>query len=98
MKIEQMNMWIDKHDLLLNRIAIVNQIHGCNYDYSYGNPCTVRFCRGWYTCDYFGNRLCAWRVYDFPSLDVAYDRVDSLADTLWLVRRAGCLRVKNVCR
>lgn len=93
MKIEQMNMWIDKHDLLLNRIAIVNQIHGCNYDYSFWNPCTVKYLRGWYVCDYLGTRLCEWCVYDFPSLERAYDRVDSLADALWLIRRAGYLRM-----
>lgn len=93
MKIYQMNDWMKRHELLLNRIAIVNQIHGCSYDWSVGNPCTVRYVRGWYVCDYCGECLCAWCVYDFPSLDAAMSRVSSLADALWLLRRSGYLRM-----
>ncbi len=89
--------WSRTHDKLLNRIAIVNQIHGCRYDYSVGNPCTVRYARGAYVCEYGGAELCAWGVYDLSSLDAAYAKVDALADALWLVRRAGFLRVSISC-
>lgn len=92
MNIYEMNNWTKKHDLLLNRIAMVNQIHGCDYGWCCGAPCIVTYSKGWYVCDYFGMRLCAWASYDVPSLDAAFSKVDSLADSLWLIRRAGCLR------
>lgn len=85
--------WVKKHDILLNRIAIINEIHGCKYDYSPANPCTVTYRLGCYTCTYAGDVLCAWDAYDLVSLDAAFARVDALSDALWLVRRAGYLRV-----
>lgn len=89
---EDMAEWNRKHDLLLNRCAIINQIHGCAYDWCSGNPCTVSYRRGWYTCYYFGRELVAWGVYDLDSARAAYGRLDALADALWLVSAAGVLR------
>lgn len=85
--------WLKRHDILLNRIAIINEIHGCRYDYSPANPCTVSYRLGHYTCTYAGDTLCSWLAYDLPSLDDAFACVDALCDALWLVRRAGFLRV-----
>lgn len=93
MKIEQMSIWMKRHNLLLNRIAIINQIHGCHYGYCVGYPCTVRYERGWYICSYNGNAICSWAMYDYTTLDSSYDLVDSLCNALWLVSSAGYLRV-----
>jgi len=82
-----------RHDLLLNRVAIINQMHGCQYDYLAGNPCEVRHTGRWYECYYGGDLLTTWDVLDSATLDAAFRRVDSLADALWLVRRAGFLRM-----
>lgn len=85
--------WVKRHDILLNRIAVINQIHGCNYDYSPANPCCVTYRLGCYTCTYAGDVLCDWRAYDLTSIDKAFVLIDALADALWIVRRAGYLRM-----
>ena len=95
MKIEQMNHWLVLQDKLLNRVGIINQIHGCAYDWNCGNPCTVTYARGCYVCHYCGVDFCQWFAYDLLSLETSLDKVDSLANALWLVRRAGYLRVKE---
>lgn len=82
-----------KHDLLLNRIAIINQTHGCRYDYLAGNPCEVRNTGRWYECYYGGDLLTSWDVLDVSTLDSAFAALDALADAVWLVRRAGFLRM-----
>ena len=91
--LNDMERWTKKHDLLLNRIAVINQIHGCQYDHSCGNPCAVSYRLGTYSCIYAGDVLTTWRVYDLPSVDSALVLVDSLSDALWRIRRAGFLRV-----
>lgn len=82
-----------KHDLLLNRVAIINQTHGCQYDYLAGNPCEVRNAGRLYECYYGGDLLTAWDVLDISTLDSAFAVLDALSDAVWLVRRAGYLRM-----
>lgn len=82
-----------KHDLLLNRVAIINQTHGCRYDYLAGNPCEVRNTGRLYECYYGGDLLTSWDVLDISTLDAAFSSLDALADAVWLVRRAGFLRM-----
>lgn len=85
--------WTRVHDLLVNRVCMVNEIHGCRYHHGYGNPCVVRSCRHGYVCEYGGTPLCSWSCYDVQSVRDAFATVDALADSLWLVRRAGYLRM-----
>lgn len=92
MSYEDMGVWHDVHDLILNRCAIINQIHGCAYDWCYGNPCTVRYSRGWYECVYCGNVIDRPAGYHVDSADMAYSQIDGLCDALWLVSSAGMLR------
>lgn len=82
-----------RHDLLLNRVAIINQTHGCQYDFLAGNPCEVRSRGRWYEVYYGGDLLTSWDILDTATLDAAFVRVDALADAVWLVRRAGFLRM-----
>lgn len=89
--------WSAQHDLLINRVGVINEIHGCSHHVGFGNPCRVYWSDGGYVCEYAGVVLCRWRLYDLDSLDSAFSVVDSLADSLWLVRRAGFLRVLTLC-
>ena len=82
-----------RHNLLLNRVAIINQLHGCQYVFDAGNPCVVRGYGRSYEVYYGGDLLTTWDIADTATLDAAFRRVDSLADALWLVRRAGFLRM-----
>lgn len=80
------------HELVLNRIAVINQIHGCAYGHGVGYPCCVRSgLGGWYVCTYGGAVVCRWRDCDL-SVDDAMRRLEALSDALWLVARAGYLR------
>ena len=93
-----MSRWSRTHDLLLNRAAMVNQIHGCAYDWGVGNPCRVYWdSLGSYVCEYAGDVLCRWALYDVAAVDAALRAVDALADTLWRVRKGGFLRVMVSC-
>lgn len=83
--------WVPLHKLCLNRIAVVNQIHGCRYDYSTDNPCTYVVSGRDHACVYGGVTLARWREYDLETVQGAFDVLDALADALWLVRRAGYL-------
>lgn len=91
--IEQYNANVCTHDLIVNRIGIVNQIHGCAYGWGYDNPCNLSYASGVYFCRYFGLDLCTWSLKDSDSVGLAFDVLDALAATLWLVRRAGKLRI-----
>ena len=92
MTIEDMNNWNRDLDLMYNRIAMVNRIHGHSYGWGVGAPLSMSYRLGWYRCTYFGDMLCQWRGYDAGSLSRAYAIVDALANALWLVARAGKLR------
>ena len=93
MRFEDVTAWTKVHNLILNRVAMINQTHGTDYGWSAGCVCTVRYDRGWYTCAYSGIDLCTWHVYDLHSTDSAFRKVDSLDAALWLVRVTGHLRV-----
>lgn len=90
--VERSRTFVRIHDAILNAVGIINQIHGCEYDYCYGNPCTVSFRLGWYACRYYGDVIAQWQWCDVDAVECAYDVVKSLANALWLVRRAGKLR------
>lgn len=83
--------WTRKHDLIANRVALINQMHGCQYDYSGGNPCVMRYHGGWYEVVYCGTQVACWNLYDVPSVNYAFERIDVLNDILWNGRRDGCL-------
>ena len=88
-KLDSMYRWSQLYDLVQNRCAIINQIHGCKYDFARGNPCDFRWHDGRWRVDYFGSELATFRVYDLPSAQSAYDRVDALSHALWMLRRSG---------
>ena len=93
MRYEDVTVWTNVHNLILNRVAMINQTHGKDYGWGHDCVCSVRYSRGWYTCSYSGIDLCTWHVYDLPSTDAAFDKLDHFDRALWLVRVTGHLRV-----
>lgn len=81
--------WVQLFDTLENRVAIINQLHGCRYDFSKTNPCLLEHGRGWYLVKYDGNEIARFRVYDLDSITSAFGIVDGFANAIWLLRRAG---------
>lgn len=77
------------HKLVVNRVSIINQLHGCRYDNGILNPCKLKWQRGRYVVTYCGRELCAYRLYDGTSADMAVSVVTALADMCWLGRRQG---------
>lgn len=90
---ERNKTYVRLHDLAVNRIKVINQIHGCKHDMAYGNPCVIRKRLGWYHVYYCGELLVQWDGWDVEGVRLAYERLDGLANALWLVRRAGILGV-----
>lgn len=92
---ERSRTFVPIHNNILNRVGIINEIHGCHYDYCYGNPCTVRHRLGWYSCLYFGDLIAQWQSFDVDGVKLAFAKLDALAEALWLVRKAGKLRLQR---
>ena len=82
--------WAKLHNLILNRIAIINQIHLCRFDYCNTNPCSMKKERGRFVALYDGEPLASWGK-DLDSVSYAFELVDSFADCCWRIRRAGRL-------
>lgn len=79
--------WVKLHNLILNRIAYINQVHLCRYDYANTNPCTLSNGKGWFRASYFGEPLVTWTV-DVDSVEEAFRVIDLFGNCLWRVRRA----------
>ena len=89
MRYEDITAWTKVHNLILNRVAMINQTHGIDYGWGAPGICTVCYSRGWYTCAYSGIDLCTWHVYDLHSTDAAFRKVDHLDEALWPVTRTS---------
>ena len=89
MTIEQADLWARLTDLIANRISIANQLLGARFDGAKDNPLLVEYKHGRYTCILCGETYATWGVYDVESTQAAFDRVDALADGLWLIGRGG---------
>lgn len=80
----EMVRWVKLFKLVENRIDIVNQLSGCRTRRE--NVASLSYSRGRYVVNYCRCELAAFRVYDLPSLQVAFDACDSLAESLWPVK------------
>lgn len=85
--------WTNAHELIQNRIAVVNQLHGCRYDNGATNPCKLRSCGDVYIALYCGVAVASWKLYDVESARYALSHVDRLQDVIWQGRRTGYLRL-----
>lgn len=85
--------WSKTHDLIANRVAIVNQMHGCRYDNCVGNPCVLRHLGGLYEVRYCDTVVASYALYDLNTANKALGTVDKLNDVLWNGRREGYMRL-----
>lgn len=81
--------WLRMHDVILNRVSIINQVMGSRYDCSLDNPLLISCKRGLYTLTLCGADFVTWRAYDVSSTSDALRLVDSLKRAIWLIRRSG---------
>lgn len=87
-----LSRWSDMVDLLCNRVAIVNQLHGCRYDHSPENPMRVNCRRGDYVVSYRDAEVASFSTYDFESLSSSLSVVGAWSSCVWQLSRAGVLR------
>lgn len=81
--------WLRLHDVIVNRVSIINQVLGARYDGCLDNPLLIRCKRGLYTVTLCGVDYVSWRAYDITSTDDALHILDGLKRGLWLIRRSG---------
>lgn len=81
MTYESMRMWVKAHDLIMNRVKVINAITG--------DACSVRCRRGVYTMCLWGRETAKWRAYDMHSVNQTLEVATALYRALWDVRRLG---------
>ena len=91
-----MRLAVRQHELVLNRVAMVNQIHGCMYDYSADNPCVATCVSGVWQVRYCGALVCSYDLRDYDSVLSAYVVIDCYVDCLWHARVGGYLSCGDV--
>lgn len=93
MTYDDISVWTMTHDLIRNRMQVLNQILGCRYDDSPENPARLEYRRGTYRVDFCGRTIAEWRIYDLTSVQTAFQRLDALSTAFWDARRAGVVGV-----
>ena len=81
--------WQRKHDLIVNRVGIMNQIVGCRYDLKSDNPYAIVYEHGSYTFTYFATPVVSWKVYDLAQVDHAFEVADAWSQCTWLMNVNG---------
>lgn len=96
MRWEDMALWERKQTLVLNRLRVINQVMGCRYDESPDNPCTFGWRGGAYFVEWYGREVARMPIYDLEAAETAFQRLDAIADALWMARREGMLKAVKV--
>ena len=78
-------------DLITNRVKNLNQVLGARYACNQDNPCRVTYRRGTYVVEVCGSEYARWGVYDLDGIELAFRRLDTLFDGVWLLNRSGRL-------
>lgn len=90
--IEDMDAFTKVSDLIGNRASIMNQILGFPLISDVSNPCRVTHFKGDYEFSMCGGQIATWRIWDLPSIDAAFSKVDSATDALWHLARGGFVK------
>lgn len=90
---DDMAAWTKTHDLIRNRMQVLNQILGCRYDESPDNPARLEYYRGCYHVEFCDVTIAEWRIYDIQSVQTAFERLDAMSSAFWHARRAGVVGV-----
>ena len=88
MDVHVMNRCSRLFDLVLNRVAIVNQLHGCRYDHNPENPMRVSRDHGTYVVTYCDAEVVSFRSNDLDSVSSAFAVLDAWSRCVWLLSRA----------
>lgn len=89
MTYEEVRIWTDKHNLIANRVKVINQILGARYENSCDNPCVIEYRRGRYRVLFCGVCFAEYGVYKERQAIEALKRLDALNDALWYMSRVG---------
>lgn len=89
MTYEEVRNWTDKHNIIVNRVKVINQILGARYENACDNPCAIEYRRGRYRVLFFGVCLAEYGIYQVESVEMALLRLDAVNDALWYMSRVG---------
>lgn len=81
MVFDDMRRWVRLHDLVMNRVKVINGVTG--------DACTVSGHGGRYTMRLYGRKILEWRAYDLSSVEDALLVSTAVFDALWDARRLG---------
>lgn len=84
--LEDMRHYVRMYDLVVNRMAIINDIMG--YGSCVAAPCVVvdaRVCHA----EFCGRLVCKWRRWDVQGVERALDILTAVSRALWDARRIG---------
>lgn len=88
----RMSLFTRTHNLILNKVSIINQIFLCRHDFDPSNPCVFR---PGLAHDYHvaicGRVVCSWHVWDLAGAGYAFALLETVANVLWAVRSSGWL-------
>lgn len=90
-KIEDMRHWCRQHDLMQNRVSVMNQMHNCRYARNCANPCQLRHRGGTYDVEVYGEVVTTYGLYDVDGTAAALATMDMLTRLLWNGTAGGWL-------
>lgn len=82
-KIEDMRYWSRLHDVIANKVSIINQMHNCRYARNYANPAQHRHRGGTYEVEIYGEVVASYALYDVEGTEKALERMQMLTDLYW---------------
>lgn len=85
--------WTDLHDLIVNRVNVINQMLGARYDNSADNALRVILCKGIYSLYICGALFATWHVYDLDETCNALERINAVNDAVWFFNKSGRLLI-----
>lgn len=83
--------WTKAHELIKNRVGIVNELLGYRYHFDAHNALVLDWSDGRWRLVFDGIQKCEYRVYDLDTVRPALEWVKSFADACWMLRRAGAI-------
>ena len=77
--------------VIQNRVAIINQTHGCRYDFAADNPCRIDVHGGSSSVWYLGKLICEYRVSEPDTVFAASQLMDAVSMAVRVIKHSGRL-------
>lgn len=77
--------------VIQNRVSVINQTHGCRYDFASGNPCRIDVHGGLSQVWYLDKLVCEYRVSKPDTVFAASQVMDAVSMAVRLIKHAGML-------